>query len=93
MNFLIRNKEVWKPIDIRIEGGGVIYGLLPIEAGYLLGLNNYQLSATIIHLLIDKKVISLNDNQIIIENEIHKVLKTNSTDDIFKKFEIKGKLK
>jgi hypothetical protein len=82
-------KDSWEPIEIRIEAGGANYGLLPIEAGNLLGLSDNVIGAAIFWNLINKGIAYRSEDSILhINSEIYEILKNHSLDDHSKRISI-----
>ena len=94
MNIFNLTKEPWAPMEIRIEGGGVNFGLLPLEAGHLLGADQNQTCVALMLTMIIKGIIYLNDNNVImLQKSVIKILKNDSLNDFSKRILISKALK
>jgi hypothetical protein len=82
-------KEPWDAIEIRIEASGANYGLLPVEAGKLLGLPKNVLGAVIFWSLINKGIVYLSeDSNLHIIPEVYEILQNHSLGDHSKRMKI-----
>lgn len=86
---MTEKKELWEPIEILVESGGINYGLLPVEAGFHLGLDSNLIKVLIIKKLENLEILSIVDEkEIVISNGVINILKKKDLDDFEKRIEI-----